>query len=255
MSAPARLSPADIETVCRVALFSGLTPASVADLLDHASVRSYDRDSLLFSAGDPADRFFVVVEGAVKLSVVDADGNETIIEIIGAGNSFAEAAMFGPGRFPVNAEAIAGVRLITIEASTFLRKLEENRRLGLDMLASLGRWQLRLMAELRQLKAHTPAQRLGWYLLGLADASTGEVRIKLPYRKSIIAGRIGIAPESLSRALARLAEFGVETRDDEVLIHDVRRLERFCQPSLTQSAGHPLSLTRVKDGQRHSADS
>ena len=77
-----------------VALFSDLTPASVADLLDHASVRSYDRDSLLFSAADPADRFFVVVAGAVKLSVLDADGNETIIEIIGAGNSFAEAAMF-----------------------------------------------------------------------------------------------------------------------------------------------------------------
>ena len=122
-----------------VALFSDLTPASVADLLDHASVRSYDRDSLLFSAADPADRFFVVVAGAVKLSVVDADGNETIIEIIGAGNSFAEAAMFGPGRFPVNAEAMAGARLITIEASSFLRKLEENRQLGLDMLTALGR--------------------------------------------------------------------------------------------------------------------
>ena len=78
----------------------------------------------------------------------------------------------------------------------------------------LGRWQLRLMTELRQLKAHTPAQRLGWYLLRLADASTGAARIKLPYRKSIIAGRIGITPESLSRALARLAEFGVETLGD-----------------------------------------
>jgi CRP/FNR family transcriptional regulator, dissimilatory nitrate respiration regulator len=177
MSPPARLSPADIETACRVALFSGLTRASVVDLLDHASVRSYDRDSLLFSAADPADRFFVVVAGAVKLSVVDADGNETIIEIIGAGNSFAEAAMFGPGRFPVSAEAMAGARLITIEASSFLHKLEENRQLALDMLAALGRWQLRLMAELRQLKAHTPAQRLGWYLLRLADASTGAARI------------------------------------------------------------------------------
>jgi CRP/FNR family transcriptional regulator, dissimilatory nitrate respiration regulator len=184
MSPPARLSPADIETACRVALFSGLTRASVVDLLDHASVRSYDRDSLLFSAADPADRFFVVVAGAVKLSVVDT---ETIIEIIGAGNSFAEAAMFGPGRFPVSAEAMAGARLITIEASSFPHKLEENRQLALDMLAALGRWQLPLMAELRQLKAHTPAQRLGWYLLRLADTSTGAARVKLPYRKSIIA--------------------------------------------------------------------
>lgn len=230
MSSPARPSPADLETTRQVALFSGLTRASVADLLGHAAVRSYDRESLLFSAGEPADRFFVVVAGAVKLSVVDTDGNETIIEIIGAGNSFAEAAMFGPGRFPVNAEAMAGARLITIDASSFFHKLEENRQLGLDMLAALGRWQLRLMAELGELKSHTPAQRLGWYLLRLAHASTGVARIKLPYRKSVIASRIGITPESLSRALARLAEFGVETLGDEVLIHDVQRLERFCQP-------------------------
>jgi CRP-like cAMP-binding protein len=229
MSAPGRPSPSDLEAACRVVLFSGLARESVADLLDHASVRSYDQDSLLFSAGDPADRFFVVVEGAVKLSVIDSDGNETIIEIIGAGNSFAEAAMFGSGRFPVSAEAMTGTRLITIEAATFLRKLEENRRLGLDMLAAMGRWQLQLMAELRQLKAHTPAQRLAWYLLRLADASTGVARVKLPYRKSIIAARIGITPESLSRALARLAELGVETLGDEVLIHDVQRLERYCQ--------------------------
>ena len=229
MSTPARLSPSDIKAAGRVALLSGLARASLADLLDQASVRSYEQDSLLFSAGDPADRFFVVVEGAVKLSVVDADGNETIIEIIDAGNTFAEAAMFGSRRFPVTAEAMAGSRLITIDAAVFLRKLEQNRQLGLDMLAALGRWQLRLMAELRQLKAHTPAQRLGWYLLRLTDASTGAARIKLPYRKSIIAGRIGITPKSLSRALARLSEFGVETRGDEVVIHDVQRLERFCQ--------------------------
>lgn len=171
----------------------------------------------------------MVAEGAVKLSVLDADGNETIIEIIGAGNSFAEAAMFGSGRFPVSAGAMAGTRLITIEATTFLRKLEENRQLGLDMLAALGRWQLRLMAELRQLKAHTPAQRLAWYLLQLSEASAGAARFKLPYRKSVIAARIGITPESLSRALARLAEFGVETLGDEVLIQDVQRLRRFCQ--------------------------
>ena len=191
MSAPTRLAPSDIETARRVALFSDLNSGIGGRSSRPCLVRSYDRDSLLFSAADPADRFFVVVAGAVKLSVVDADGNETIIEIIGASNSFAEAAMFGSGRFPVNAEAMAGARLITIEASSFLRKLDENRQLGLDMLAALGRWQLRLMTELRQLKAHTPAQRLGWYLLRLAGASTGAAQIKLPYRKSIIAGRIG----------------------------------------------------------------
>lgn len=228
MTVAAHLSPSDIEMAGRVALFSGLPRQSVARLLDHALVRTYDKDGLLFSLGDPADRFFVVVKGAVKLFMISADGHETIIEIIGAGNSFAEAALFGSRRFPVNAEAMAGARLITIDAATFLRQLEENRQLSLDILAAMGRWQLRLMAELRQLKANSPAQRLGWYLLQMADSPVGTARIKLPYRKSIIARRIGITPESLSRALGRLAELGVETAGDEVLIRDVQRLSEYC---------------------------
>lgn len=212
-----------------MALFSGLAPAALAELLASAWVRSYAHDGLLFSAGDRADRFFIVVQGAVRLFVDDADGNETIIEIIGAGNSFAEAAMFGPGRFPVNGEVMAGSRLITIEAAAFLRRLKENRALGLEMLAAIGRWQLRLMAELRQLTAHTPAQRLGGYLLQLAGVPAGSAQVRLPYRKSLIASRIGITPESLSRALARLADFGVETHGDRIVIQDIRRLEEFCR--------------------------
>jgi DNA-binding Lrp family transcriptional regulator len=53
--------------------------------------------------------------------------------------------------------------------------------------------------------------------------------VRLPYRKSLIASRIGIAPESLSRAMARLVELGVKSRGDEVAIEDVKKLRRFCR--------------------------
>ena len=92
------LSNEDFETVCRTPLFEGLPQESLADLLEGASVRSYDDDSLLFSAGDRADCFFVVVDGAVRLFALNEDGSESIIEIVSAGASFAEAAMFDAAR-------------------------------------------------------------------------------------------------------------------------------------------------------------
>jgi CRP-like cAMP-binding protein len=229
MTIPSRLSPGDFETLCRTPLFEGLPRQSVAGLLDGAAVRSYPDDTLLFSAGDRADGFFVVVEGAVKLFALDEDGSESIIEIVSAGTSFAEAAMFASGRFPVNAEAMAGARLVRVDAATFLRRLAEDKVSALKMLASVGRWQLRLMGELYHLKAQTPAQRLAWYILQLTDAQSGSVTVKLPYRKSLIASRIGIAPESLSRAMARLGELGVESRGDRVTIGDVEKLLGFCR--------------------------
>jgi CRP-like cAMP-binding protein len=104
--------------------------------------------------------------------------------------------------------------------------MQSNRGLALKMLASLGRWQLHLMAELRELKARTPIERLSAYLLELADAEGGEAVIKLPYPKNVIASRIGITSESLSRVLARLAELGVRTEGNTLTIADVAAFRR-----------------------------
>lgn len=228
MKHPASISPADLGVVFQTPLFGELAERDVADLLDGAMVQTYPEDTSLFLAGDHADRFYVVVEGAVRLFALLEDGSETIIEIVGAGTSFAEAAIFASGRFPVNADAMAGARLVRIDAAIFLRKLSENRTLALKMLASMGRWQLRLMGELWQLKAQSPAQRLACYIVNLSPGEAGSATVKLPYPKSLIASRIGIAPESLSRALSRLAELGVESRGDVMLIENIAILRRFC---------------------------
>ena len=222
------LSKEDFETVARVPLFSGLTPSSVAELLNGSSVRSFSTESLLFLAGDPADRLFVVLSGAVRLGILDCQGNETIIEVIGPGTSFGEGALFASRRYPVQAEALAGTRLVSINGPRVIKAMLQNNALAFGMLDSLGRWQLRLMAELRQLKLQSPAQRLGLYLLLSVEETAPDACIRLPYPKSLIARRIGITPESLSRALSRLAPCGVESRGDTIVIRDVEALRRFC---------------------------
>jgi CRP-like cAMP-binding protein len=208
-------------------LFAELPTAAIAQLLRGATVRSFSEAALLFSAGDRAAAFYAVVEGTVRLFVLNRDGSETTIEIVGARTTFAEAAIFASGHYPVNAEAMEGCRLLRIDASAFLRQLHRDRHLALKMLASLGRWQLHLMGELWQLKAQTPAQRLAWYLVSLTDSGNGAAVVRLPYPKNLIASRIGVTPESLSRALTRLAEVGVDTRGEEVTIDDVDALRRF----------------------------
>lgn len=222
------LSKEDIDTIARIPLFSGLANASVVELLNTCSVRFFPNDSLLFSAGDPAKFLFVVLSGAVRLGALDREGNETIIDLVGAGTSFGEAALFASRRYPVQAEALAGTRLASINGASFIKAMLENKALAFEMLDSMGRWQLRLMAELRQLKLQSPAQRLGLYLLLSVEEAVPDASIRLPYRKSMIAKRIGITPESLSRALSRLAHFGVESRGDTIVIRDVEALRQFC---------------------------
>lgn len=217
-----------LDAVCASPLFSGLSRETVVNLIGAATVHCYEQDQLLFSAGDAADAFFIVLEGSVKLFALGADGSETIIEIVGAGASFAEAAMFASASFPLECEAIEETRLVKIHRNDFLRRLNDEPSLALQILASLGRWQLHLMGELWQLKAHTPAQRLAYFLVLLSDKERGPASIELPYPKGVIARRIGITPESLSRALARLNKLGVETHAARVTIEDIGLVRRFC---------------------------
>lgn len=225
----ARIQPRDVDCLLRLPMLAELRPDEVQALTAEATVTTYAEDSLLFSAGDPADRLFAVVAGYVRLFALNNDGHETTIEVIGAGSSFAEAAIFATGRYPVNAEVAAGSRLVSMREVTLMRLLRADPDLALRTLGCLHRWQLRLMQELLQLKAQTPGRRLAWYLLDLLDQVPGATSVSLPHRKGVIAARIGITPESLSRALARLGRLGVESEGSVVKIPDPGALRRFCE--------------------------
>lgn len=110
-------SAEDTATIAATPLFLGLSAEATALILRGATVRQFDEDTLLFSAGDPADRFHVTLKGSVRLFALNREGDEAIIEVVSAGHSFAEAALFGPVRYPVNAEAMAGARVAAIAAA------------------------------------------------------------------------------------------------------------------------------------------
>lgn len=220
------LAAADEAVVLASPLFTEMDRDSALWLLEGASVTTMPDGGLLFSQGDPADRFFVVLAGRVNLFALTETGEQSIIEVIDEGHSFAEGAIFASSRFPLNGEVIAGTRLLVIPAAAFLKRLAERKGLTAALLASLARWQRRLMSEIADLKGRSPVQRLGSFLLALAEGQAGEVR--LPLTKSELASRIGVTPESLSRAFSRLKPVGVTSRGRTFAIADRDALRRFC---------------------------
>lgn len=223
------LTKAELELVAQAPLLAELSPADLSLLMEGAHAASYPETELLFSQGDKADRFFVLLEGRVNIFALTETGDQSIIEVFDPIVTFAEAAIFSTGIFPLNGEVMAGSRLVHIPAASFMRKLGDNRTLGLMLLGGLSRWQFRLIREISELKSKSPAQRLATFLLALAEkAGPGDAggRVRLPLTKALLASRIGIAPESLSRALNRLKAFGVETHGREVEITDMDGLRR-----------------------------
>lgn len=179
----------------------------------------------LFVQGEPAQRFFQVQDGSMKLFLLSDGGEEKVVEVAHAGQCFAEAVMFlGPEPvYPVHANALTDTRLLAFDNQTLLGLLEESRELGLRMLGAMSRRLHGLIREIDELTLHNATYRMITYLLA-QERGTGD-RIQLALPKQIVASRLSIKPETFSRILARLREQGlIEVTGDRVVLVDVQAL-------------------------------
>lgn len=210
-------------------MFSGLPESVLESLFADARVIECPRGKLLFVRGEPADRFFLLLEGWLKIFRDTAEGDQTVIAILKPGETVAEAAILLGRDFPASAEVVDDARLLEIPAESFLTQLRRDNELCLKMLGSLSSRVRGLVLHIEQLQARSTAQRLGEFLLGLSGAKDGREVVQLPYDKTLVAARLGMKPESLSRALAKLRTWGVTTRGHQVELNDIAGLQRYCQ--------------------------
>ncbi|MEE8454356.1 MAG: Crp/Fnr family transcriptional regulator [Limibaculum sp.] len=218
----------DIEILRRVPLFAGLDESQLGDLLRDVSVRDHPKGQLLFQQGDTADRFYVVLGGWVKIFRLTPDGDEAVMALFARGESFAEAAMFMGGQFPASAEVVEQARLLRVESRPFKNRLHAEPEIAVAMLASVSLRMHYLVGQIEQLQVRSSTQRVADFLLKLCSSEDGPTEIALPYDKSLIASRLGMKPESFSRALARLRDLGVRTERSRVSIADAAALAEYC---------------------------
>ena len=226
---PVLLDAGDIAAVRTAPIFSGLPVAAFDALIAGATIKTVKRGELLFVQGDPASAVFVVLDGWIKIFRLTPSGNEAVVAVFTRGQSFAEAAAFTGGRFPASCEAVTDGRLLRLNSSDLLRLIRENPEIGLAMLASTSMHLHMLVQQIEQLKSHTGAQRVAEFLGSLCQVASGGCTINLPYDKALIAGRLGMQPESLSRAFAKLKPSGIHIEQNKAIVEDVARLRTFAE--------------------------
>jgi CRP-like cAMP-binding protein len=209
-------------------LFTGLAERDVRELLDGAELLVLGHEHLLYREGEVVDRFYVVLDGHVELSL-DVGGRKSVVEVARRSTVLGDAAMFGPGRYIMTARVLTGASLLSIPAKSFRARLEERLDITLHMLTTMSFRLRMLVRQIAELKLKTTAQRLGSFLLTMVEAESGRAELRFPYDKKLVAEQLGMKPESLSRALGKLARLGVESLPDNlVVIADVAALREFC---------------------------
>jgi len=216
----------DLQIITRIAVFRGLKPETVEHIIAPATAVMLAAQECLFRQGDPATAFFITITGLVKLYRITQAGEETVIHTMTKGDSFAEAVAFTGNRYPATAEAVSDARIVRIPADHIVRCIRESPDIALAMIASTSQHLHHLVLQVEQLKAQSGVQRVAEFLASLAPCENGSCVIALPYDKVLIAARLGLKPESLSRAFAKLKAVGVMVHASHVAVSDVGRLRQ-----------------------------
>jgi CRP-like cAMP-binding protein len=142
-------------------LFAGLTPAQLQHVLSTAYIEEAESGQLLFDRGQPAMHFYVVLEGQVNLLLYSKTGEEKIVDILGPGQSFAEAVMFMSGpAYPVSAMAASRARIAKFSSADYLAILRESPETCLRMLGHLSQRLHMRIREIEYLTLESATHRL-----------------------------------------------------------------------------------------------
>ncbi|GAB4296892.1 MAG: Crp/Fnr family transcriptional regulator [Desulfuromonadia bacterium] len=212
-------------------LFSGLGDNDLAAIADVATLRSFRKGETLFTEGEDASGFFLLASGGVKLCKTSPDGREKVLHFSHPGETFAEAALFGDGRYPATAVAIDSGEAIFFGRDQLLALIHQNPRFALNLIVALSMLLRKFARQIEELSfAEVPA-RLASYLLDLAERKSttyqGRTYLDLDVKKGELAARLGTVGETLSRTFRKLKEEGIIDLDgSRVIIEDRERLRR-----------------------------
>lgn len=225
-------TPVDIASIIgRLPLFQELAPEQVRAVAAGSREKHLSRGEMLFQKGDPARGFYVVLGGQIKLAFPSAQGNEKVVEILGPRQSFGEAVMFMERPYPVFAEALADSLLLFIDRATVLDLPTKDTSFARKLLAGLSQRLHGLVHDVESYSLRSSTQRVIGYLLQQCPegvAQRAEVELTLPTSKQVIASRLNLTPETLSRVFHDLTERElIRVSGKTIVIVDVDLLRQF----------------------------
>jgi CRP-like cAMP-binding protein len=208
-------------------LFKELPPNVIDRIASGTTELHVPRGEILFTRGDPARGFYLVIYGQVKLSFVTKQGTEKVVEIVGPRHSFGEALMFAGKPYVVMAQTLADSMLLHVSRDIVFAEIDRDPNFARAMLAGLSQRLHRLITDVESYSLETGSQRVIGYLLRQDDEGDepGPHTVTLPVSKALVASRLNLTPEHFSRILHELSSAGLIRVDGRcVEILDVGRL-------------------------------
>jgi CRP/FNR family transcriptional activator FtrB len=223
------MQPADMDAIRNLPLFRDCTEETFEALIKISFLQRFPQGVLLISENDPADFLHVVLEGLVEM-FGSSGGRETTLSFVRPVNTFILAAVLKDQVYLQSARTLARSRILMIPAQPVRQAMQKDQAFMLSVVGELATGYRRVVKELKNQKLRTSSERLANWLLAHGRLS-GDGIVRLGMEKRVLASRLGMTPENLSRAFSSLRDIGVRVEGTVIHLDSLEALADFAQPN------------------------
>jgi len=243
------MRPENAAAIRNLALFTDVRDDTFRALMETSFLQRLPRGVTLIRESEPADFLHVVVDGLVEMYAA-ADTRETTLDIIAPVGIFILAAVLNDEIYLQSARTLEPSRILMIPGERVRLAMETDPAFMRAIVMELARSYRRTIKDLKEQKLRAGAERLANWLLRAEKEQGQSGGVDIRMEKRILASRLGMTPENLSRAFSTLRSYGVSVEGSRVEIASRAILVTFAKPNtliddpengVQLSANHPAA--------------
>lgn len=212
-------------------LFARMSDGEIDQILSHASANRVAQGETVFQQGNPANHFFLLLNGRLKVTQVTADGQQIIVRVVHPGDLFGFAKALQRSDYPGTAHAAAESLFLAWPTALWSFFVEQNPALALSALQTIGNRLEEAHTRIREMSTEEVERRVAHQVVRLARkagrAEDGGIRIDFQISRQDIAEMTGTTLHTVSRILSAWEGRGlVEGGRQKLLVRDIAGLTR-----------------------------
>jgi len=188
---------------------------------DGRTIQKYRKASVVFAQGDPADSVFYIQRGKIKLAIVSPRGKEAVIAILGEGFFFGEGCLVGQPLRMVTASALTECTVVQVTKPVMTRILHDEPEFSGMFITHLLTRNIRIEEDLVDQLFNSSEKRLARILLLLANfgKESRPDEVIASVSQETLAEMIGTTRSRVSFFLNRFRKLGFIEYNGEMHVH------------------------------------
>jgi CRP/FNR family transcriptional regulator, transcriptional activator FtrB len=216
----------DVEALRGFRPFAEFAPFEYEQIRHRAEIQMIPARTHLLKIGDVPEALYVLLDGLVQL-VSTSQGSDSTVLLLRPPSFFVTAAVVQNDRLLTSARTLQPSRVLHIPAACVHALLAEKGAFTRAIIDDLCVQYRNTVRELTNLRTRNGFERLIAWIAAMQARSNTPCEIRLPFDKGVLAARLGISPETLSRDLARLGALGVTVEGRTLRIAETSELRQW----------------------------